>query len=81
MNGVLELTMHEERHYIVAAGLQHVIGLPDTPKVRRLLEGRHFDEVVCVCGDRQARLRCVRVYFDPHTRILKWRVELGEVLR
>ena len=80
MTRVLELTMHSERYYIVAAGLQHVIGFPDTPKVRVMLEGKHFDEVLCTDGVESARLRCVRVFFDPHTKTNKWRVELGAVL-
>lgn len=80
MSKVLELELHPERFYVVAAGLQHVIGAPDTPKVRRMLEGRHFDEVLCKNGDQRVRLRCVRVFFDPHTKVLKWRIEMGGVL-
>lgn len=80
MSDVLELTMHSERYYIVAAGLQHVIGFPDTPKVRAMLEDRHYDVVLCTDGVEFARLRCVRVFFDSHTKVNKWRVELGEVL-
>ena len=80
MSEVLELELRAGRFAVVAAGLQHVIGLPNTPEVRGRLGTGRFDEVLCRCGDERARLRCVRVFYDPHTKVNKWRVELGEVL-
>lgn len=77
---VLRLTLEPERFNMVAAGLQFVIGRPDTPKVRTLLWNKHFDEVLCHCGEMQVRLHCVRVYHDPHIKLDQWRIELGEVI-
>jgi hypothetical protein len=80
MSKVLGLQVPAERFYVIAAGLQRVVGMPDTPSMRKLLEGKRFKEVVFTSGDESVRLRCVRVFFDPHTKELKWRIELGEVL-
>ena len=74
----LTIELPPERFAVVSEGLVYVIGQPDTPEWRRRLKGKHFDEVRCTCGDMHARLRCVRVFFDDHTRKDKWRIELGK---
>ncbi|MBU8871365.1 MAG: hypothetical protein KOO60_10925 [Gemmatimonadales bacterium] len=77
---MLRLTLEPERFNMVAAGLQLVIGRPDVPKFRTMLFNRKFDEVLCFCDDMQVRLRCVRVFHDPHIKLDQWRIELGEVI-
>lgn len=72
----LTVELPPERYECVAAGFVFVIGQPDTPEWRARLEGQHFDYVVCTCGTASARLRCRRVFFDEHTRVNKWRIEL-----
>lgn len=77
---VLELELPLERFHMVAAGLQFVIGRPDTEEWLYLLWDKHFDEVLCRCDDMTARVRCVRVFYDDHIKLNKWRIELGKVI-
>ena len=76
----LELALEPERFGMVAAGLQYVIGRPDTPEWQGSLADRHFDDVLCTCGTMSARLHCVRTFYDAHTKQDKWRIELGTVV-
>jgi hypothetical protein len=77
---VLELELPLERFHMVAAGLQFMIGRPDTEEWLYLLWDKRFDEVLCRCGDMTARVKCKRVYYDDRIKDEKWRIELGEVI-